>query len=348
MRVLDLRSDVLSPPTERMWAAMREAEVGWALLGEDENVTRLESRGAELLGKSAGLFVPTCGMANLTAMMSLGERGTRVVLDRQCHIASSESDGFAFVCGLVGHMLDGVGGLLDPRDVERAATASDLPRTSLLVLENTHTRAGGAAMTVGHTRLLADVAHRHGARVHLDGARLLNAAAALAVDVCELAAPVDTVALSLNKGAGAPLGALLAGSAEVIEGARLNLRRLGGASIHQAGLLAAAGIVALDGGLATAREDNAMAAELAERLSRVSGLTVDAPAIRTNIVTVDVAALDLDATTFVQMLMARGIRAYPRERTHVRFVAHRGIRHAEALRVVEVVGRIKTHTTPAR
>src|SRR5207247_811007 len=133
--------------------------------------------------------------------------------------------------------------------------------------------------------------HLHGARVHLDGARLLNAAAALDVNVCELTAPADTVALSLNKGAGAPMGALMAGSAEVINDARLNLRRLGGASIHQAGLLAAAGMVALEGGLSIAREDNAIAAELADRLGRIPELVVDAPAIRTNIVTVDVAGL---------------------------------------------------------
>jgi threonine aldolase len=246
---------------------------------------------------------------------------------------------------LVGHVLDGVQGVLDPSAVERAVTASNVPGTSLLALENTHTRAGGVAITDAHTRALADVAHRHGARVHLDGARLLNAAAALGVDVCELTAPVDTVALSLNKGAGAPLGALLAGSAEVVERARLNLRRIGGASIHQAGLFAAAGIVALDGGLATAREDNAVAAELADRLVRIPGLAVDAPGIRTNIVTVDVAALDLDAAMFVRLLMARGVRAYPRARTRVRFAVHRGIGLPEVLRVAEAIGSIRCQAT---
>ena len=340
MSILDLRSDVLTPPTEAMWAAMHAAEVGWALFGEDDNVARLEALGASMLGKPACLFVPTCGMANLVAMMSLGERGTRVVFERRSHMATSEAAGFAYVCGLLGHPLDTADGVLDEASVEAAMSEADPARASLLVLENTHTRAGGVPMTVARTAGLAASARRHGAAVHLDGARLLNAAAALDVEPHALTEPVDSVALSLNKGAGAPMGALLAGSVAVIEHARLNLRRLGGASIHQAGLFASAGIVALDSGLSTAREDNAAAAELAELLVSVPRLAVDTLAIRTNIVTVDVSQLGLEAAAFVALLKARDIRAFPRGPTHVRFVTHRGIRRAEVLAVVDAIMQI--------
>jgi threonine aldolase len=340
MSALDLRSDVLTPPTEAMWAAMRAADVGWALFGEDDNVARLEAIGASLLGKPASLFVPTCGMANLVAMMSLGERGTRVVFERRSHIATSEAAGFAYVCGLLAHPLDAPDGVLDEATVEAAMSEADPAGASLLVLENTHTRAGGVPMTVTRTAGLAAIAHRHGARVHLDGARLLNAAAALDVEAQELTEPVDSVAFSLNKGPGAPLGALLAGSAAVIERARLNLRRLGGASIHQAGLFAAAGIVALESGPRTAREDNLAAAELAQLLGGVPGLVVDTLPVRTNIVTVDVSPLGLEAAAFVTLLEACDIRAFPRGLSHVRFVTHPGIRHAQVLRVVDAITHI--------
>jgi len=334
MTVVDLRSDVLTPPSAAMWAAMHSAEVGWSLLHEDDNVSRLEAMGAHLLGKGDSVFVPTCSMANLVALMTLGARGTQVVLERQSHVAAAEAWNLAYVCGLFARTVEAPNGLVAPLAVEQAMAEAEAPGTSLLVLENTHTRAGGVAMTAAQTAALGEVARRGGAAVHLDGARLLNAAAALAVDARELTAPADTVALSLNKGLGAPMGALLAGSCEVVACARLNLKRLGGASIHQAGLLAAAGCVALETAIPTLAADNRAAANLAQRLADLPGLVVDAPPVRTNIVTLDLSGSHLNAAAFVRLLGDHGVRAYPRGAQHVRFVTHRLIREPQIARVV--------------
>jgi len=340
MRVVDLRSDVLGSPTEAMWEAMRTAEVGWALVHEDESVARLEALGARLLGKEASLFTPTCGMANLVGLMTLGERGTQVILERRAHIASGEAWGMAYVCGLFAHALDTTDGILAAEAVEHALAQADAPGTSLLVLENTHTRAGGVAMSPTQTATLAALAHAHSARVHLDGARLLNAAAAFGVEAHELTRSVDTVSLSLNKGLGAPMGALLAGSHEAISLARLHLKRLGGASIHQAGLMAAAGIVALETELPTLAADNRTAAELTARLSALPAARVEAVTVRTNIVTLDLSGCRVPADRFVALLREHAVRAYPRGAHHVRFVTHRGIREAEVERVVVAVGAV--------
>jgi len=349
MTVVDLRSDVLTSPTEAMWAAMRSAEVGWALVHEDDNVARLEALGAKLLGKESSLFVPTCGMANLVALMTIGAHGTQVVLERQAHIAVGEAWGLACVCGLYAQALDSADGILAPEAVEHALAQAEMPGTSLLVLENTHTRAGGVAMTAAQTSELAGLAHRYGASVHLDGARLLNASAALGVDARDLTWAVDTVSLSLNKGLGAPMGALLAGSAAVIARARLSLKRLGGASIHQAGLLAAAGIVALETGIPALAADNRAAAGLTAGLTSLPGVCVQPVAVRTNIVTLDLAHSPLSAEQFVHLLGAHGVRAYPRGAHHVRFVTHRSIREPEIERVVGAVRTILSRPlTPYR
>jgi threonine aldolase len=218
---IDLRTEVVAPPTEEMWAAMRAAELGWASVGEDANVAELERRGAELLGKEAAVLAPTCGMANLVALLALAPRGSRVAIDARAHIVVNEGGWLTEVAGHV------------PVGLDEAA--------DVVCLENTHTRRGGTVLTAERTAGLAARAPRS----HLDGARLPNAAVALGVPMAELAAACDTVALSLNKGLGAPYGALLAGEEATIADARVHLKRLGGATVHRAGLLAAAGLVAL-------------------------------------------------------------------------------------------------------
>ena len=266
-RPLDLRSDVLIGLEPEQLEAMRSAQLGWTYLGEDTNVNRLEALGAELLGKQAALFVPTCSMANLVALMSLGRRGTQVVLEQSSHIAAAEAWGLAYVCGLFASSIAAPGGVLAIDQVDEAmqrAEAHDLAGTSLLCLENTHTRAGGIPVTASEKEALAEVARRHGAAVHLDGARLINAAVALEFSVQDLARPADTVSVSLNKGLGAPMGALLVGSYETIGAARLNLKRLGGSSIHRAGFFAAAAILALNTGQEELKEDHRVARELAQ------------------------------------------------------------------------------------
>jgi threonine aldolase len=288
--VIDLRSDFCAPPTEEMWTAMRA--------GGEHGVAELERRGAELLGKEAALLAPTCSMANLVALLALSRPGERVAIEQTAHIVVNEGDWLTEVAGLVpvGHE-------------EEAA---------VICVENTHTRKGGTALDVAETAALAGRAPRS----HLDGARLANAAVALDVTVAELAAPVDTVAFSLNKGLCAPYGALLAGERAVIEESRRRLVQLGGGTVHKAGVLAAAGLVAL-GLIDRLAEDHRRARDLAALL----GL----PEPPTNIVMTDLPASELPE------LERRGVLAFAPGGGRVRLVTHRGIDDAGVERAAAAV-----------
>jgi threonine aldolase len=331
---IDLRSDALAGPTAEMWEAMRAAPLGWATYGEDYSVNELQERMASLLGKEAALWVPTCGMANLVALLTIAPRGSSVVLEAASHVLTSEAMGIEEIAGLEPLSLWAEDGRLDPEEVEASIGAAD---ASLLVLENTHTRAGGTVLTPELTAELAGVAQRHGVYVHLDGARLFNAAVALGVPVRELAVPVNTVAVSLNKGLGAPLGAILAGRAQVIELAHRTLRRLGGASVHKAGLAAAAALVALDTLTERLADDHRRARELAALLQAVPGLEIRPAGIETNIVLVDVSGAGLDPGEFLRLLAERGVLALERDTSRVRFVTHHLIGDAEITRAAELV-----------
>jgi threonine aldolase len=297
--VIDLRSDFCAPPTEEMWAAMRS--------GGERSVTELERRGAELLGKQAALLCPTCSAANLVAVLALTRPGQRAAIDERAHIVVNEGGWLTDVAGLEAVPLG------DAADV--------------VCLENTHTRRGGAVLTVEETSALAATAPRS----HLDGARLPNAAVALGVPIAELAAPVDTVALSLNKGLCAPYGALLAGDEDVLAEAHRRLAQLGGGTVHKQGFLAAAGLVAL-GLVDRLADDHARARRLAELL----GL----PAPATNIVITELPASALPD------LERRGVLAFAPGGGNVRLVTHRGISDDEVERAASVVGDAQ-HDLPA-
>lgn len=294
--MIDLRTDALAPPTEAMWDAMRGARVGWAPAGEDENVGELERRGAELLGKENAVFVATCSLANLAALLALTTPGEHVHVDPDAHIVLSEGDWLTYVAGL-----------------EVGAPPA------VVCLENTHTRRGGTVLTVGEMREQASRAPRS----HLDGARLPHAAVALGVSLAELASPVDTVALSLNKGLCAPMGALLAGDEATIADARVHLKRLGGATIHKAGIFAAAGLMSLDL-IDRLAEDHARARELAR--------LVGAPEPQTNIVLVDVDAA---------ALAERGVLGLDYDGC-TRLVTHRAVADDDVVRAAEVVASLMT------
>jgi threonine aldolase len=331
---IDLRSDLHAQPTDEVWEAMRAAPLGWATYGEDPSVNELQERVASLLGKEAALWVPTCGMANLVALLTIAPRGSSVVLEASSHVLTSEAMGIEEIAGLEPLSLWAEDGRLDPVQVEELI---DDPRAPMLVLENTHTRAGGTVLTPELTAALAGAARRHGAHVHLDGARLFNAAVALGVPVRELAAPVNTVAISLNKGLCAPMGAILAGRTQVIELAHRTLRRLGGASVHKAGIAAAAALVALDTLVERLADDHRRARELGALLQEVTGLEVRPAEIETNIVLVDVSGTGLSPDEFLRVLAERGVLALERDTSRVRFVTHRLIGDAEISRAAEVV-----------
>jgi threonine aldolase len=291
-----------------MWEAMRAAR--------PEDLERLETAVAELLDKEAAVWAPTCSAANLAALLTHARPGDRVALQENAHILTTEGMGITHVARLSPVGLDEADG------------------TALVCLENTHTRAGGTVLSVEETRRLAAPAPRS----HLDGARLPNAAAAQGVTVGALAAPVTTVALSLNKGLGAPLGAVLAGPAAVIAEARVQLRRIGAASVHQAHVFAAAGLVALER-LPRVAEDNRRARALAEQLGRIGGVEVGQPP--TNIVLLSLRGVD--ANRAVGRLADDGLLAFAYGR-HVRLVTHAGIGDSGVDEAVDTVGRLAAAT----
>ncbi len=265
-------------------------------------------------------------MANLVALLTIAPRDSTVVLEASSHVLTSESMGIEAIAGLAPMSLWAEDGRLEPVEVEELIGETG---AAILVLENTHTRAGGTVLTPELTAELVGAAHRHGAYVHLDGARLFNAAVALGVPVRELAAPVNTVAVSLNKGLCAPMGAILAGRTQVIERCRLTLQRLGGASVHKAGIAAAAALVALDTLVERLADDHRRARELGALLGEVPGLEVRPAAIETNIVLVDVSGTGLSPDEFLRLLAKHGVLALERDTSRVRFVTHRLIGDAE-------------------
>ncbi|GIU95902.1 MAG: threonine aldolase [Gaiellaceae bacterium] len=341
---IDLRSDLMTVPTDEMWEAMRAAELGWATYGEDDSVNRLEAAGAALLGHEAAVWVPTCGMANLAALSVHAEPGQGVVLEAAAHILTSEGMAISELAGLEPFAVWAADGRLDPARVEEELVQQ---RAAVLALENTHTRAGGTVLGVEETSALVAVARRHGARVHLDGARLANAAVALGVEPRALASEVDSVALSLNKGLSAPFGTILAGSQAFIDSARRRLLQLGGATMHRAGIAAAAGLVALETMWDRLAEDHRRARELGEGLSAIDGLRLDPERVETNIVLVDVTPSGWEPPGFVEALARHGVRALERDGSRIRLVTHRLIDDEAIERAIAAAAAVAQETTAA-
>ncbi len=322
MKPIDLRSDTVTRPTPEMRKAMAEAEVGDDVYGEDPTVNRLEARAAQLLGMEAALFVPSGTMGNAIAVRVLTERGDEVLVERRSHVARYELSGMSVLSGVMPRMVDAPGGHLTPDDVRaavgpRAYYKSDV---SLVVLENTHNLGGGTVQRVEEVQAVVAAARECGFRIHLDGARIWNAAIALGVPPAAIAAGVDTVMSCLSKGLCAPVGSVLASSRERIEKAR-RVRKLLGGGMRQAGILAAAGLVALDALVPRLAEDHANARRLGEALGRGKGVRV-AP-VETNIV---VATLEgRTAPDVVAALRQEGVLATAMDARTLRLVTHRDV-----------------------
>lgn len=323
-RRVDLRSDTVTKPTPEMRRAMYEAEVGDDVYREDPTVNRLEEVAAARLGKEAGLFVTSGTQGNLIAVLTHTQPGQEVILERESHIFYYEVAGSALIGGVQLRPLQGRDGALDPAEVEASIRPDNIhyPPTGLIALENTHNRAGGTVIPLENIEAIARVAARHNLPLHLDGARIFNAAIALGKPVAELARPFTSVMFCLSKGLGAPVGSLLVGPRDWIERARKWRKRLGG-GMRQAGILAAAGLVALEKMVDRLAEDHENARRLAEGLANLPGLSVVPP--QTNMVLVDVSGTRFSAPAFVARLAEYGVLAGDMSPSKVRFVTHKDV-----------------------
>ncbi|HUZ00773.1 MAG TPA: GntG family PLP-dependent aldolase [Thermomicrobiaceae bacterium] len=339
--VIDLRGDWAAPPTAAMRRAMAAAEVGDDNSREDPTVNRLEDLSAELLGKEAGLFVPSGTMGNLISVLALAEHGSEVIVGDRAHTFVYEVGGAAAVGGHPFRTLPNDRfGMLDPAAVEAAIRPANIhfPTTGLLLVENTHNLCGGTVLTSAQTASLADVAHRHGVPVHLDGSRIFNAAAALGLPPSRLAAPVDTATFCLSKGLAAPVGSVVVGARDAIARARQKRKLLGG-GMRQAGVLAAAGLVGLEQMVARLPEDHATARRLAQGLAELPRLRVDLETVQTNIVFFEVEP-PLTGPELAAGLRAEGIRLTEFGPRTLRFVTHYAIAPADVEHVLTVTRRL--------
>jgi threonine aldolase len=327
----DFRSDTMTRPTPAMRAAMAAAEVGDDVWGEDPTVARLEADGAAALGKERALFLPSGTMANQVAIHVHCRPGDELVCEERSHVYWFEGGGIARLSGTQARTLVAADGFPTPAQVEGAVRADDphFPRTRLLVVENTHNMAGGRVADGPRIGALAAVAKRHGVAVHCDGARLANAAVALGVPMRDLVAAVDTTTLCLSKGLGAPVGSLLAGPAAFVAEARRARKAFGG-GMRQAGVLAAAGLLALHDGPSLLLHDHRRAQELARGLAALPWARVDVAATATNIVMVDVAVGEPAA--LLAHLREHGVLAAKAGPLRVRFVLHRDVDDAGVAR----------------
>jgi threonine aldolase len=332
---IDLRSDTVTRPTPEMRRAMADADVGDDVLDGDPTVLRLQERVAAMLGKETAFFFPTGTMANQAALWLLGRPGTEVLLDARAHIVDWEVAGAAALCGLQVRPVAGDGPVMDAAALERGVRprSPHAPRASLVCVENTHNGAGGKVTGVADLRAIRDVAERHGLPVHMDGARLWNASAALGASLADLAACADTVMVSFSKGLGAPVGAALAGSAAALERGWETRKRFGG-GMRQSGVLAAACLHALDHHLDRLPEDHAHARLLAERVDGAGGARTVSP--DTNIVMIDLPA-GRDAGAVVRAAADAGVLVSGWSATRVRAVTHRDVDRAQVERAAGVL-----------
>jgi threonine aldolase len=361
--VIDLRSDTVTHPTDAMRRAMAAAPLGDDVFGDDPTVNELEARAAAILGKEAGLFVASGTMGNLVSLLAHLPRGYEAIAGESTHTVVDEAGGHAVVAGATIRALpERADGTMDPAriaDAWRDPEDPHEPITGLVVIENTHAHSGGRPLSLDYTRTVAAIAHERGVPLHVDGARFFNAVVALGVSPAALAAPADTVTFCLSKGLSAPIGSVVVGPAPFIARAR-RARKLVGGGMRQVGVLAAAGLVALDDGLdgtiARLAEDHANARRLAAGLAALDGIRSpggiaqpgDGPLDPSRAVTNFVLfRVDRDRPAFLAELEARGVLMVPYANGSVRAVTHLGVTAGDIDRVIETVDDILRGTRPS-
>jgi len=344
-QLINLRSDTVSTPTQAMRQAMAGAEVGDDYYRADPTVLALEEKAAELFGKEAAMLVFSATMSNVVSVLSHTNRGQSIILEASAHIFNNEGGFLSALGGLTPRLVKGVRGRMTPAQVEESVFPPAVlhPQTSLLCLENSHNAAGGCCLSLKQTESLAAKAHELGLRVHLDGARIFNASVALGVPVRELTAPADSVTVCLTKGLGCAVGAITLGSDEFIQRARRWRQAVGG-GMRQAGVIAAAGIMALDTMVERLAEDHANAKRLAALLS-AAGLILDPPIeeVETNILFAQIPEELMDAGAFVDGLLKEGVVVNPAQKGRIRLITHHDVSaddiEAAGAAVLKVLGK---------
>lgn len=338
MLIVDMRSDTLTLPTPEMRRAMAEAEVGDDVYGEDPTVNRLEAAAAQRTGKEAALLVSSGTLGNLIALLINSHPSEEVIVDSLAHTFLSEVAGSAAVAGIQLFPITTEAGVMRPNQLTSAIRSSDihLPRTAAILIENSHNRHGGIAWPLSDLRAVAGAAHAAGLKVHIDGARVFNAALASGADVSEISGCADTMTFCLSKGLGCPIGSVLVGSAPMISVARRWRKMLGG-GMRQAGIIAAAGLIALNSMVDRLVEDHVNARILAEGLGGMKGIRIDLTRVQTNLVYFE--PIEMSPRAFVEACRPLGLLglAYP---TQVRLVTRFGIETSSVKNALRIVSRV--------
>lgn len=339
--MIDLRSDTVTKPTKEMRKAMVDAAVGDDVYREDPTVNALEKRAAEILGKEAALLVTSGTQGNQIAVLAHMQPGEEIVLEQDAHLFYYEAGAVAALAGVQTRTVKGSREQMPLVGLEAAIRGNDihLPKTGLISIENTHNRGGGAVLPVNYMDNVHQLAQKYDIPIHLDGARVFNAAVSLGVDVQELTKHVDTVQTCLSKGLSAPVGSILAGSKAFIENARKIRKRLGG-GMRQAGVIAAPGLIALNQMIERLQDDHQHAKALATGLAKTDGVDISMENIETNMVFIGTTQLQIDATAFVTKLQEHGILANAEGPDAVRFVTHREITKQDIEVVIQQVREI--------
>lgn len=339
--MIDLRSDTVTLPTEEMRLAMYQAEVGDSMRGEDPTMNKLEALAAEKMGKEAAIFVTSGTQGNLVSLMANTEYGDEVIFEVDHHSYYYEVGGFAAIRGLSPRLVKGSYGVMDPVDIENAIRTPSpyFPSTRLLFIENTHNRGGGNAITLQEMEAMTAMARRYNLRVHLDGARIFNAAIALGIQAKDIAQYADSVQFCLSKGLSAPIGSMVAGSQDFIQRAK-HFRKILGGDLRQSGVLAAAGIVALEKMVDRLADDHHNAALLSEGICIIPRLTIDHPPHPTNMVFIETKELGINAVTFTKKLRKYGILATVYGTTRVRMVTNRHVDSKAIKKAIDAVHKV--------
>ncbi len=339
--MIDLRSDTVTKPTAAMRRAAFEAEVGDDVYGEDASVIKLEETAAELLGKEKALFVTSGTQGNQIAVLTHCRPGSEIILEADAHIFYYEGAAISAFAGVQPRAVKGVKGAMNPEDVKAAIRAEDIhfPETSLICLENTHNRAGGAVLSLDHMKQVYEVATTHNVPLHLDGARLFNASAATGIPVKAFAEQTDTVQICLSKGLGAPVGSIIAGSEDFIYRARKWRKRLGG-GLRQAGIIAAPGYIALTEMTERLKEDHRLAQLLKNGLNQMDGYFVEND-VDTNIVMLNVKDSGYNAAEFAGILKDNGILASAFGPSTLRLTTHYDVSDQDINSVLNIIREIR-------